>query len=147
MRTGRRDFHIICSLSAFLAKTAWIRGLYQCLSVTISGKNFFFLPTAYRLASGGQASYSKGIEGSFPEGKAAAAWNSHLTSIQYRGQAYMELYLYSPMRLHGVYLIKHRHNFTLNLLSHCLCGLNPWILETDHQSLPFHFTLLWSHPK
>jgi hypothetical protein len=39
----------------------------------------------------------------------------------------MEFYLYTTVRLHGVHLIKYRHNFTLKLLSHSLGGLPTYL--------------------
>jgi hypothetical protein len=42
--------------------------------------------------------------GSFPADKAAEARTSQLTSNQYRGEEYADLYIHSPIRLHGVVL-------------------------------------------
>jgi hypothetical protein len=42
------------------------------------------------------ASYPMGTRGSFPGGKAAGAWSWPLTSIYFRGQEHVELYLHSP---------------------------------------------------
>jgi hypothetical protein len=50
------------------------------------------------------ASYPMGTRGSFCGDKAAGAWSWPLTSIQYRGQECVELYLHSPICLHGVVL-------------------------------------------
>jgi hypothetical protein len=50
------------------------------------------------------ASYPMGTRGSFPGGKAAGAWSWPLTSIYCRGQECVELYLHSPISLHGVVL-------------------------------------------
>jgi hypothetical protein len=40
--------------------------------------------------------------GSFPGGKAAGAWSWPLTSSYCRGQENVDLYVHSPIRLHGV---------------------------------------------
>jgi hypothetical protein len=47
---------------------------------------------------------SNGCHGLFPLGKAAGALSWPLTSNYCRGQEYMDLYIHSPMRLHGVVL-------------------------------------------
>jgi hypothetical protein len=44
------------------------------------------------------ASYAVGTRGSFSGGKAAEPWSWPLTSIWYRGQEYVELYLHSPIQ-------------------------------------------------
>jgi hypothetical protein len=52
----------------------------------------------YRVQTGSgahSASYRVGTRGSFPGSKVAGAWSWPLTSIQYRGQEYVELYLHS----------------------------------------------------
>jgi hypothetical protein len=56
--------------------------------------------------------YPMGTVGSFPGGKAAGVWSLPLTSNKCRGQENMDLYIHSPIHLHGV-LLKHRDNFTL----------------------------------
>jgi hypothetical protein len=43
-----------------------------------------------------------GTRGSFPGSKAAGAWNRPLTSSSCRGQENVNLYIHSPIRLHGV---------------------------------------------
>jgi hypothetical protein len=50
------------------------------------------------------ASYPMGIGGSFPGGKAVRAWSWPLNSNYCRGQEYVNLYIHSPIRLHGVVL-------------------------------------------
>jgi hypothetical protein len=50
------------------------------------------------------ASYPMGTGGSFPGGKEAGAWSWPLTSVQCRGQEYVELYVHSPNTLNGVVL-------------------------------------------
>jgi hypothetical protein len=45
-----------------------------------------------------------GTGGFSPEGEAAIAWSWPLTFNQSRGQEIVDLYIYSPMRLHGVVL-------------------------------------------
>jgi hypothetical protein len=45
-----------------------------------------------------------GYRGPFPGSKAAGAWNWPLTSSQCRGQENVDLYIHSPIRLHGVVL-------------------------------------------
>jgi hypothetical protein len=47
---------------------------------------------------------SKGYGGSFPGGKAAWAWSWPHTSNKCRGQGNVDLYIHSPIRLHGVVL-------------------------------------------
>jgi hypothetical protein len=42
------------------------------------------------------APYPMGTRGSFPGGKAIGAWSWLLTSIQYRGQECVALYIHSP---------------------------------------------------
>jgi hypothetical protein len=46
-----------------------------------------------------------GSEGYFPGGKAAGAWSWPLTSNLCRDQEYVDLYIHSPVRLHGVSLL------------------------------------------
>jgi hypothetical protein len=48
------------------------------------------------------ASYSVGNWGSFSGGKADGAWSWPLTWNYCRGQENMDLYIHSPIRLHGV---------------------------------------------
>jgi hypothetical protein len=57
-----------------------------------------------------------GTRGSFPGGKAAGTWSWPLTSIWYRGQECVELYLHSPNTPSwcGAQLKKHRYKFTFN---------------------------------
>jgi hypothetical protein len=43
-----------------------------------------------------------GVRDSFRGSKAAGSSSWHLTSNQYRGQEYIDLYIHSPIRLHGV---------------------------------------------
>jgi hypothetical protein len=50
------------------------------------------------------ASYPMGTRSSFPGVKASRSWNCPLTSISCRGSEYVELYLRSAIRLHGVVL-------------------------------------------
>jgi len=50
----------------------------------------------------GPSSLPMGTRGFFPEGKAAGAWNSPPSSAEVK--EYVELYLHSPIRLHGVVL-------------------------------------------
>jgi hypothetical protein len=50
------------------------------------------------------ASYWKCTGVSFPEGKAAGTWSWPLTSNQCRCQEYVDLYIHSPVRIHGVML-------------------------------------------
>jgi hypothetical protein len=50
------------------------------------------------------ASYPMGTGGSFLSGKAAGAWGWSLTSNYRQGQEYMDLYIHSPIHLHGVVL-------------------------------------------
>jgi len=60
------------------------------------GAGNFFLH--YRVQKGSEAhpaSYTVGTRGSIPGGKAAGAWNWPLTSIYFRGQECVELYLHS----------------------------------------------------
>jgi hypothetical protein len=45
-----------------------------------------------------------GCRGLFPGGKAAGAWSWPLTSNQCRGQGNVDLYIHSPICLHGVVL-------------------------------------------
>jgi hypothetical protein len=45
-----------------------------------------------------------GTGGSFPGGKAAGAWSWSLTSSKYQRQTNMDLYINSPICLHGVVL-------------------------------------------
>jgi hypothetical protein len=54
-----------------------------------------------------------GTGGSFPGGKGTWAWSWPLTSNQCRGQENVDLYIHSPIRLHGV--VKHRDNFTFTV--------------------------------
>jgi hypothetical protein len=42
--------------------------------------------------------------GFFPGGKAAGAWNWPLTPTTAKEQEYMDLYIHSPIRFHGVVL-------------------------------------------
>jgi hypothetical protein len=42
------------------------------------------------------------VPGSYPQGQAAATWNWPLSSICWWSREYIELYLSSPIRLHGV---------------------------------------------
>jgi hypothetical protein len=49
-------------------------------------------------------SYPMGTAGSFPSGKAARAWSWPLASNYCRGQENVDLYIHSPIRLHGVVL-------------------------------------------
>jgi hypothetical protein len=45
-----------------------------------------------------------GYRGLFPRGEAAGAWSWPLTSYYCRGQEHVDLYIHSPIRLHGVVL-------------------------------------------
>jgi hypothetical protein len=56
--------------------------------------------------------------GSFPEGKAAWPYD-HSPHYVVEFKEYVELYLHSPLRLHGMVLVQHR-DFTLLKLSLCL---------------------------
>jgi hypothetical protein len=58
---------------------------------------------------------SNGYQELFPWGKADWAWNWPLTFYKRQGQEYMDLYIHSPLSLHGiiVVLVKHRDNFFL----------------------------------
>jgi hypothetical protein len=61
----------------------------------------------HRVQNGSRAhppSYPMCTRGSYPGRKAAGAWSWPLTSIWCRGQECVELYLHSPIRLHGVVL-------------------------------------------
>jgi hypothetical protein len=49
-------------------------------------------------------SYPMGTGGSFPRDKAARGWSWPLTSNQCRGQENVDLFIHSPIRLHGVVL-------------------------------------------
>jgi hypothetical protein len=51
-------------------------------------------PTSYPMSTGG----------SFPKGKAAGTWSWQLISIQCQGQGSSDLYVHSPIRLHGIVL-------------------------------------------
>jgi hypothetical protein len=50
------------------------------------------------------ASYKMGTRGSLTVGKESGEWSWPLTSTWWRGQECVELYLHSPIRLHGVVL-------------------------------------------
>jgi hypothetical protein len=47
-------------------------------------------------------SYSMGTGGSFPGGNAAQAWSWSLISNKRQGQENVDLYIHSPIRLHGI---------------------------------------------
>jgi hypothetical protein len=49
-------------------------------------------------------SYTMGKRGSFPGGKAAGAWSWPLNPSSAEVKEWMEIYLHSPIRLHGVVL-------------------------------------------
>jgi hypothetical protein len=51
------------------------------------------------------ASYPMDTGGAFPGGKAAGAWSWPLTSNQCPGQEYVDLYINTHIRLHGVVLV------------------------------------------
>jgi len=55
---------------------------------------FFSLPPC-------PVSYRMGRLSSFPEDKVVGTWNWPLSSIWYRNQEYVELYLHSPIHLRG----------------------------------------------
>jgi hypothetical protein len=101
----------------------WIRSAHYCSDIHFN----IILPFAPRLQSGPEklsrnpevlnmvvacssetlahpASNPTDNGDSFPEGKAEGAWSWPLTSISCRGQEKVELYLLSPIRLHGVVL-------------------------------------------
>jgi hypothetical protein len=70
--------------------------------------------------------------GLFPGGKAAGAWSWQLTSNKCRGQENVDLYIHSPIRLHGVV-----HKTTLPLLQ-------LWNIQAKADSLSeFHALLTY----
>jgi hypothetical protein len=67
-----------------------------------SVKNFFHV---VQIGSGAHpASYRLSTRGSFPGDKANRAWSWPLTSNYWRGQENMDLYIHSPIHLHGAVL-------------------------------------------
>jgi hypothetical protein len=63
------------------------------------------------------ASYLTGTTGSFPGGKATGAWSWPLNPTSAEAKEWVELYLHSPMHLHGVCAqLKHRDDFTFTFL-------------------------------
>jgi hypothetical protein len=67
------------------------------------------------------ASYRVGTGGSFHGDRTAGTWSWPLTSIWWRGQERMQLYLHLPIRLFAWGLIKHRDNLRWRPP---LCALN-----------------------
>jgi hypothetical protein len=67
-------------------------------------KNFLFSTSSRQALRDHPTSYPKGSGGSFPGGIAAGEWSSPLTSGQCRGQENVDLYIHSPICLHGVVL-------------------------------------------
>jgi hypothetical protein len=79
----------------------------------ISGgaKNIFSLLHRFHFESGANpASYPMWNQGFFSWGKAAGSWRWPLISIKRRGT--MELYLQSPMRLHGLVINYDQRHYT-----------------------------------
>jgi hypothetical protein len=68
------------------------------------GSRIFFSPRRPDRLWGHPTSYLMSTRGSFPCAKAAGAWSWPLTSNSYRGQENVDLYIHSPIRLHGVVL-------------------------------------------
>jgi hypothetical protein len=67
-------------------------------------KELFASPQRRARLWGPPSHLSNGYRGLFPPGKAARAWSWPLTSIQCRSQEYLDLYIHSPIRLHGILL-------------------------------------------
>jgi hypothetical protein len=67
------------------------------------GWEFFSPPCRHRLW-GHPASYPGDTGGCFPGGKAAGSWNWPLTPSSAQVKEWVELYLHSPIHLHGVVL-------------------------------------------
>jgi hypothetical protein len=113
-------------------KSQWLRAGRSGARVPAGAGNFLST-TASRLAPGPIQPISQWVPGAISlGGKAAGAWSWPLTSIYCRGQEYVELYIYSPIRLHGVVLSykKHKDNFTFTFV--------PFTMFTDQECSTIH---------
>jgi hypothetical protein len=71
----------------------------------LAGAGNFFLRHRVRTCSGTHpASYPMGTESSFPAGKAAGREADHSPPSSPEVKEYVEIYLHSPLRLHGMVL-------------------------------------------
>jgi hypothetical protein len=76
------------------------------------------------------------VPSSFPGGKAAGAWSWPLTSSECQGQENVNLYIHSPIRLHGAVLNSLSTGLTLPFLYYviCCCKSEPWCAWCVHTS-------------
>jgi hypothetical protein len=71
---------------------------------SLEGQEFSVLHVVQTCSAVHPASYPMDTGGYFPGGKAAAVWSWPLTSIYWRGQENVDVYIHSPRRLHGIML-------------------------------------------
>jgi hypothetical protein len=77
-----------------------------------------------------------GTRGSFPGGNAAGKWSWPLTSRQCRDQGYVDLYIHSTIRLHGVVLNQLSTGTTLTLIIYHWQNSPFWALNLPQKILP-----------
>jgi hypothetical protein len=114
------------------------------LEVTYMSQYHMFMSLCFIHTSSGAhpASYSMSPWGCFPAGKTAGVWSWPLTYNYCRSQEYVDLFIYTPIHLHGIVLYKLSTGTCsctcLLLANNRTWELDNWVQLTYHQPRSFH---------